>query len=171
MDVDRKLGIAGEGVVGRTPHGFPEPTPIASQIRRITQLTAAMETHLARTLRVNHTDLQVMEHLMESGPLQPSELARRVGVTAAATTQSVDRLVAQGHATRRPHPEDGRRIVVEPVPESVGRAVSELMPLIGGVTEVTAQLSAHDAAIVEGFLSRVVAVYEEVLGEDGDARR
>lgn len=148
--------------------GFPEQTPISSTLRRIIQLSTAMEARLARTLGVNHTDLQVMQHLMQAGSLPPTELARRVGVTAAAATQSVDRLVAQGHATRERHPEDGRRVIVRPRPESVGRAAAELLPLIGGVTSVTAELSDGDAQVVSRFLDRVVGVYVDVLGSDSE---
>jgi DNA-binding MarR family transcriptional regulator len=47
-----------------------------------------------------------------SGPLTPSELARRLGITAAAMTEVLDRLERGRHVRRDPHPSDRRKVVI-----------------------------------------------------------
>lgn len=142
---------------------FPARSEISDRLRMIADLSLRFERHLAGTLGIGSTDLTAMEHLIQSGPLSPSELARRLSITTAAATLMVDRLEAVGHASRSPHPDDGRRIVVVPAQPSVDRTASELLPLVRGVAEVTDGLSERDAAVVGRFLDDVVAVYREVL--------
>ncbi|PVZ94934.1 MarR family transcriptional regulator [Amnibacterium flavum] len=127
------------------------------------KLSADFERRLGRTLAVNHTDLVAMQHLMESGPLSPSELSSRLRISTAAATMVVDRLEAVGHVSRQPHPEDRRKIVVVPREDSVRLAAQELLPLVGGVAQAIADLPAEDAAVIERFLGEVVEHYRAAL--------
>jgi DNA-binding MarR family transcriptional regulator len=54
----------------------------------------------------------VLGELRLSDALTPSELARRVGLTPAATTEVLDRLERAGHVERGPHPGDRRKVLV-----------------------------------------------------------
>ncbi|BDI22651.1 MarR family winged helix-turn-helix transcriptional regulator [Herbiconiux sp. L3-i23] len=145
---------------------MPRGDEISRQLRQMIELSGDFERRLGHTLGVGPTDLSAMQHLMVSGPLPPSELARRLLISTAAATMMVDRLENLGHASRHPHPDDRRKIVVTPARESVDRAAAELMPLIRGVAEVTARLSEEDAATVTRFLGDVLEVYRDVLGEE-----
>ena len=86
-------------------------------LREILYVTADFEAHLGRELAVNPTDLKAMEHLISSGPLSPTELARRLDMSTAAVTTVVDRLVAASHVARSQHPTDRRGVVVERFPD------------------------------------------------------
>src|SRR4051794_23945370 len=97
-----------------TGSGMPEVSPISQQLREVDALSRAFERRLGSVLTVNQTDLTAMEHLIQEGPLTPSELASRLKVSTAASTLVVDRLVALGHAERHPHERDRRKIVVVP---------------------------------------------------------
>ncbi|MDO9395285.1 MAG: MarR family winged helix-turn-helix transcriptional regulator [Herbiconiux sp.] len=141
----------------------PEPDAINLSLREINALSRAFERRLGTVLTVNPTDLQAMEHLISSGPLTPSELATRLGVTTAASTLVVDRLVALGHVERHPHQHDRRKIVVVPARSSVDRAVDELMPVMFGVASLAASLSPSDREVVERFLASVASVYRAAV--------
>lgn len=145
---------------------FPQGGEISLQLREMIRLSSDFERRLGHTLGVGPTDLGAMQHLMQSGPLPPSELARRLLISTAAATMMVDRLQAMGHASRHPHPDDRRKIVVAPNDESVGRAAGELLPLVSGVAEATARLSDEDAAAITRFLGEVLDVYHRALDED-----
>ena len=147
------------------PEGFPEPSPVPLLVRRIFQLEQRFERRLAAALDVNATDLSAMEHLMERGPMTPSELATRLEMSTAATTHVIDRLVAVGHVERRPHPVDRRKITVTPAPASVRRALNELSPMIAGVGDVAASYSAEEQELIAGFLSRIASLYEGLVDE------
>jgi DNA-binding MarR family transcriptional regulator len=141
----------------------PAPTTIGAQLREILTLAHAFERRLGSRLSVNPTDLAAMEHLIDSGPLTPSDLATRLGISTAASTLVVDRLVALGHVSRSPHPHDRRKIVVVPSPDSVARAIGELVPVITSVNDVVASLPPAERETVELFLARVADVYRDAV--------
>ena len=58
-----------------------------------------------------------LHHLDRSGERHPGELARRLGVTPATCTASVDQLVALGFVARRPSVEDRRQIELRVTPK------------------------------------------------------
>jgi DNA-binding MarR family transcriptional regulator len=123
------------------------------------QLSRAFEVHLGHQLTVNLTDLAAMEHLISSGPLGPSELARRLGITPPAVTAVVDRLEELGHATRVTNPADRRAVVVTPAPASVQKAMSILMPMIGDIDATLDGFDSEQQAVIAEYLERVVAAY------------
>ncbi|MBP2456644.1 DNA-binding MarR family transcriptional regulator [Clavibacter michiganensis] len=145
--------------------GVPPEAGEAGELGRILRdvlgLAAGFERRLGGVLEVNPTDMKAMEHLIQEGSLSPTELAGRLGISTAAATLVVDRLVEVGHVDRRPHPHDRRRVVVVPRPASVGRAMAELMPMIGGVARAAAALTDAERDAVTRFLGEVREVYRE----------
>jgi DNA-binding MarR family transcriptional regulator len=129
-------------------------------LQRIRELTAEFERALGEQLTVNPTDLAAMEHLIADGPLTPTELARRLGVTTAAITTSIDRLTAVGHVTRQPNPDDRRGILVVPSPTSIQQAMGMLLPMIMGIDRVLAGFDEQQQAVITSYLAKVVEVYE-----------
>jgi DNA-binding MarR family transcriptional regulator len=142
---------------------LPAVNAINTALHEINTLSRAFEHRLGSVLSVNQTDLAAMEHLIQEGPLTPSDLAARLNVSTAASTLVVDRLVALGHVERHRHEHDRRKIVVVPSRASVNRAVDELMPVMLGVASLVNDLSEADRVVVEGFLERVIALYREVV--------
>jgi DNA-binding MarR family transcriptional regulator len=53
-----------------------------------------------------------------NGPRTPTELARSLGVTAAAMTEVLDRLERGDHIRRDPHPADRRKVVITLRPDT-----------------------------------------------------
>ena len=146
--------------VNRAPH---EATVLLREIR---ELSSAFEAHLGQALSVNPTDLAAMEHLIQDAPLTPTELARRLGLTTAAMTTSIDRLTAVGHVTRAPNPADRRGILVVPAAASVGRAMGMLLPMIMGVDRVLDSYDEAQREVIASYLRQVVGVYREHLPGD-----
>lgn len=150
---------------GNTDYGPPrvdvgQPTRL---LREILEVSDEFESHVGHQLAVNPTDLQAMQHLITSGPLSPTVLARRLGISTAAVTAVVDRLVGVGHATRTQHPTDRRGIVVVPNPASVTRAMGTLMPMIMGIDAVLDEFDDEEKATITAYLERVLEVYRAQL--------
>lgn len=139
-------------------------------IREFLTLSEEFEAHLGRELTVNPTDLQAMQHLIMGGPLGPTELSRRLGISTAATTAVVDRLVAVGHATRTQHPTDRRGVVIVPNPSSVARAMSALMPVIQGIDDVLDEFDAEEQDVITAYLERILEVYRAGFPNDERGR-
>lgn len=176
MDERRKFvpgsetGVSGApALAGPAAASLPPSAAIGLRLHEIVQLSRAFERQVGQALEVNSTDLSAMEHLMQEGPLTPSELSRRLDISTAATTLVVDRLVALGHAQRHPHTSDRRKVVVVPAPSSVARAFAELRPVIGGVAALAEDLTVAERGVVEAFLAQVVEVYRDSLLDGGPA--
>ena len=139
---------------------------ITALLRDIREVTTEFEQRLGEQLTVNPTDLLAMEHLIQDGPLTPTELARRVGVTTAAMTTSIDRLTAVGHVTRSPNPADRRGVLVVPAPASVGKAMGMLLPMIMGIDRVLDSYDEVQREVIASYLREVVEVYRSHLPGD-----
>lgn len=135
-------------------------------VREVHEVSQEFERHLGRQLTVNPTDLHAMEHLIESGPLSPTELARRLDISTAAATTVIDRLTALGHTTRTRHPTDRRGVVVVPSPASAARALSILIPMITRIDGVLDEFSDNEQATITEYLERVLEEYRTQIPAD-----
>ena len=156
---------AGVATDGPAPDGPPRPRArrATELIREFFEVSQEFEAHVGRQLTVNPTDLQAMEHLIMNGPLSPTDLSKRLGISTAATTSVVDRLVALDHASRTQHPTDRRGVIVVPNPRSVERAMGTLMPMIMGVDGVLDGFSDDEQDVITRYLERVLTEYRSHL--------
>lgn len=95
-------------------------------VRQLVRADREMRTRLSGAMRVNPTDLRSLRHVIrvveetEGQPcdqpagVTPRRLADHLGVTTAAVTVLVDRLVASGHLERLPNPRDRRSVLLVP---------------------------------------------------------
>lgn len=137
-------------------------------LRDILDISEEFEQHVGRTLSVNATDLEAMEHLIMSGPLPPTELSRRLNISTPAVTASIDRLIGVGHVTREQHPTDRRSVVVVPNPRSVATAMATLMPMIMGIDSVLDDFDDDEKNVIERYLDQVVTIYRGQLPDPAD---
>lgn len=153
------------------PPGRPEMKVHESTtlLRTFMQVSEAYQQYVGNELTVNQTDLQAMQHLIQSGPLSPSEIARRLDISTAAATIVVDRLVKVGHVTRTPNPADRRGIVVVPEAASVAKAMSTLMPMIMGIDRVINEFDEDEQETISRYLRRVVDVYATSIPSEDEA--
>jgi DNA-binding MarR family transcriptional regulator len=150
-----------------------EPREASRLLRRVIVLSEDVSLGLGRDLAVNPTDFAAMQHLIQSGPIPPSELARRLNISTAAVTVLVDRLVRAGHAQREPHPTDGRRVLVVPADTSVQRAMAVLAPMIGGIDDLLDGYGQREQAAITDYLRKTVDILNrtlERLNGERDAR-
>ena len=83
---------------------------------------------VARRAGLTPTELASLEQLTRH-PWGPGELARHLGVTSAAASGIVDRLVSRGHVERRPDEHDGRRTRVVLTDSGRAEVLGHLMPM------------------------------------------
>jgi DNA-binding MarR family transcriptional regulator len=145
------------------PGGRFQPHEASLLMRHILVIDHDIERQLGRELGVNSTDLDAMQHLMRHGRLSPSELAQRLGISTAAATVAIDRLVRVGHVTREPHPTDRRRLLVVPRPESVQKAMGSLMPMIRETNALLDDYTDGERAAITDYLARTLAIMQRRL--------
>lgn len=76
------------------------------------------ERDLRSSLGLGGNDIAVLRLVVDADAdghlLTPSDVARTLGTSSAATTAIVDRLAGAGHVTRTPNPNDRRSVVLTP---------------------------------------------------------
>ncbi|AOY55600.1 MarR family winged helix-turn-helix transcriptional regulator [Candidatus Rhodoluna planktonica] len=137
-----------------------EAKPATRLLREVIEHSADYSRIVGEHLDVNRTDFEAMQQLIENGPMTAGELAKAVGVSPGSATVMIDRLVAVGHVTRKPNPNDRRGVIVVPNPKSVSEAWKHISPLIVASEAELAQMSKKEQAAVERYLERMLAVYQ-----------
>ncbi|WP_436535506.1 MarR family winged helix-turn-helix transcriptional regulator [Actinoplanes sp. HUAS TT8] len=140
--------------------GPPAEGDIRARIQQLTLRQQRFERRIARDLGVDRPGLEAMDHLISAGPTSPTDLARRLDISTAATSLVLNRLEASGHIRRERHPTDGRKLVVTASEPSADEAHRLVAPLIGGVEDLIATLSDQESATVLKFLDALIQVYD-----------
>ncbi len=131
-------------------------------LRELTDLSRRVTPSLARRAGLTRTELDTLDALMVE-PLGPSEVAHRLGVSSAAATGIVDRLVAHGHAERRPHDQDGRRTVVAVTDSGRAELVGHLMPMFIELAELDRSFTDAEREVVERYLTGAARAMRRLL--------
>ena len=150
-----------ERSTGSVPHGSRgpqsewvdgwEPGPVLDALRRLLDSGRRATPALARRAGLTHTELSVLEHVMDEA-VGPTELAQRLGVTSAAASGIVDRLVARGHVERQAHPTDRRRTAVVATESGREELMGHLVPMFAELQHVAQGLSEDERDVVLRFL-------------------
>ena len=126
-------------------------SPTLSALRGLLNTSGQVSPALARRTGLSHTELSGLEHILEE-PLGPSELAHRIGVTSAAASGIVDRLVTRGHVERQPHATDRRRTVVVCTSSGERELMGHLMPMFAELARLDAEFTQEERAVIHRFL-------------------
>lgn len=118
--------------------------------------TQSLDDEVGRRLGVGPADLRCLDWLVDE-PRSASELARRTGLTPAATTSMIDRLERKGFVRRTADPADRRRVVVEMTEEGHRRTWELYGPM---VTEGLPMLESLSTAELELLVKHLVAIRE-----------
>ncbi|MEV4169230.1 MarR family transcriptional regulator [Nonomuraea sp. NPDC049709] len=117
---------------------------------------------VAQRVGVGPTDLLCLHSLNREGPSTAGALSARLGRTTGAITQMIDRLQKAGYVRRTRHPDDRRSVVIEAVPEALGKVAE----LYAGLDERSRRLmggySAEQLEVVHDFL---VATHRSAVEE------
>ena len=117
---------------------------------------------VARQAGLSTSELHSLRHLMR-GPVGPVDLAKLLGVTSAASSGVVDRLVNRGHAERRPHPDDGGRTAVVITDSGRAEVLARMTPMFESLAALDATLDEHDREVVERYLRGATAAMRNLM--------
>lgn len=131
-------------------------------LRSLLSTSERTKPALARRTKLSHTELSVLEHVLEH-QAGPSELADRLGVTTAAASGIVDRLATYGHVQREPHASDRRRTIVAPTDSGREEVLGHLMPMFRELAKIDEDMTPEERAIVVRFLRQAEQAIERLL--------
>ncbi|MGL4744943.1 MAG: MarR family winged helix-turn-helix transcriptional regulator [Dermatophilaceae bacterium] len=127
------------------------PSPALAALDELVQVAGQMPHDVARQAGISTTELHALRHLSQA-EMGPVDLARALGVTSAASSGVVDRLVARGHVERRPHPDDGRRTTVVLTESGSAELFQRLAPMFSALAELDAALTDGERDTVARYL-------------------
>jgi DNA-binding MarR family transcriptional regulator len=113
----------------------------------------AVDAAAADVFGVNRTDLRILGAVAD-GPRTAGQVAAAVHLSPAAATTAIQRLVARGHLTREPDPEDRRRAVVALTGSARELAERIYGPVGAAGTASLRRWSAAELELIADFLER-----------------
>ncbi len=131
-------------------------------LQELVDVAALVPHEVARQAGLSTSELHSLRHLMDT-PMGPVELARALGVTSAASSGVVDRLVARGHAERRPHPDDGRRTEVVITESGRVEVFVRLAPMFAALAQLDSSLTEPERELVERYLRGATAAMRALM--------
>jgi DNA-binding MarR family transcriptional regulator len=146
-----------------------DSSDLGERMRAVARAQHRFNIKTAHIMGLAPNDVWALEHLLSEGPLGPAELARRLGVTAAAMTTLLDRLEQAGHVARGQHPSDRRRLVVTPTETGRGDAYSAIAPFLTELESAEADLTPDERAVVARYLDRVIAALQAFGSPESEA--
>lgn len=141
-----------------------EQTGSLAALREVIERGGRLRHVIARRAGVSESDLVALQHLMR-GPLGPAEIARILDVSTAASTGLVDRLAQRGHVRRRPHDQDRRRTRIEVTTSGREEVLAHLLPMFVALDGLDASFTEAERAVVERYLTGVLAAFDELEGQ------
>ena len=128
------------------------------------QALSAESDELSRAFCARHdlsaNDFRALLHVLVSerdgDPLTQSELGRRIGVSGAAITYLVDRMVQSGHLTREAHPSDRRKVLLRYADHGSAVARSFFTPLGGHTRASLDEFSATELGTAHRVLTALI---------------
>ncbi|HTI74435.1 MAG TPA: MarR family winged helix-turn-helix transcriptional regulator [Mycobacterium sp.] len=133
---------------------------IAADVRAMTAESDQIGRHFAGRHDVAANDFRALLHIMvaeTSGvPLTAGDLRRRMGVSGAAITYLVERMIASGHVRREADPADRRKVLLRVADHGMDVARGFFSPLADHTRRALAGISDDDLAAAHRTFTAVV---------------
>ncbi|OBI83986.1 MarR family winged helix-turn-helix transcriptional regulator [Mycobacterium asiaticum] len=106
---------------------------ISADLREMSTESDQIGRLFALSQDVRPTDFRALLHIMVAEtagrPMTSGDLSQRMGLSGAAITYLVDRLIESGHIRRDSHPEDRRKVILRHSEPGLATARSFFTPL------------------------------------------
>lgn len=125
---------------------------VRAALRRLTSEIDGVDQRAAARFGISRTDLRCIDVLRVAGSLTASELADAVGLTSGGLSIALERLERAGYVSRRRHPDDRRKVIVEAT-AAVAPLEVEIFGALG--KRVAAVISSYDdqqLELIAGYL-------------------
>jgi len=165
--------------VARYHREFPDIDPqverIVAAVFRLNRRMDIAYGRQLRTLDLTNAEWEVLKELVLAGrpyQLTPGELARRLGLTPAAMTHRIDRMVDGGLVTRERDAENRVRVIIELTPEGRTKWLETMRMASVFEEDLLSDLSGEEretiAALLTRMLVRVEAAQPDAAGRTDD---
>ncbi|MCI3274613.1 MarR family winged helix-turn-helix transcriptional regulator [Streptomyces cylindrosporus] len=149
------------------PRPSATPAQALSAMDHLIATSMIGQQEMAQRVGLNVTDLTCFAYVIEAGEnlLTAGDLAARAHVTTGAVTGILNRLERAGYVTRRPDPNDRRRVRVAAQPEAEARVRELYEPYYARLMTLFADYSPEEIAVLTDWFTRASALAAGYLEE------
>ncbi|OBG40665.1 MarR family winged helix-turn-helix transcriptional regulator [Mycobacterium sp. E3198] len=144
---------------------------IAADARALTAESDQLGRVFAAVHRLGPSDFRALLHILVAetagAPLTSGELRQRMGLSAAAITYLVERMINSGHIRRDTHAEDRRKVILRYSDPGLDTARSFFTPLGTHTRAALDDLSDADLAAAHRVFTALIAAMRHFQGELG----
>jgi DNA-binding MarR family transcriptional regulator len=142
---------------------------IAADVRAITAESDQIGRHFASRHEVAANDFRALLHIMvaetSGSPLTAGDLRQRMGVSGAAITYLVERMIASDHVRRESDPTDRRKVILRVADHGIHVARGFFTPLAEHTRRALADIPDEDLAAAHRTFSAVVNAMQAFRSE------
>ncbi|SOX52919.1 MarR family transcriptional regulator [Mycobacterium ahvazicum] len=147
---------------------------IAADARTLSAESDQMGRVFAAVHRLHPNDFRALLHILvaetSGAPLTSGELGQRMGLSAAAITYLVERMINSGHITRDSDANDRRKVILRYSDPGMATARSFFSPLGIHTRAALDDLPDADLAAAHRVFTAVIAAMRHFQGELGSAQ-
>ncbi|MEV3960185.1 MarR family winged helix-turn-helix transcriptional regulator [Nocardia sp. NPDC050193] len=140
-------------------------TEIATDIRALTAVSEQIGHLFAHSHALRSTDFRALMHIAtaeaEGRPLTAGQLRELMGLSPAAITYLIERMIASGHIHRETDPGDRRRVLLHYSDHGMSVAEEFFHPLGRRTRSALAALPTADLAAAHRVLTAVVSAMRD----------
>jgi DNA-binding MarR family transcriptional regulator len=142
---------------------------IAADVRILSVESERIGQTFAGRNELGANDFRALMHVMAAedaeAPLTAGDLSRRMGISGAAITYLVERLIRSGHIRRESDPGDRRKVIVRYADHGMSVARAFFTPLAGYNHAALAELPDSDLAAAHRVFTAVTAALRSFADE------
>ena len=156
-----------ETVLAMIPEHERSSLRLGMELVRLGRISEVLLEQAAEEFGLNSSEATTLSALLFSGPLQemlPSEIQRRVAHTSAGVTGILRRLETKQLIERRPHPSDGRCLLVRLTPAGARLIRAFLQRRATAYAAHFAEMNAEVVAELIDSIGAVLANLERAAG-------
>jgi DNA-binding MarR family transcriptional regulator len=147
---------------------------IAADARALTAESDQMGRVFAAAHRLGTSDFRALLHILVAetagAPLTSGELRQKMGLSAAAITYLVERMINSGHIRRDTHAEDRRKVILRYSDPGLDTARSFFTPLGVHTRAALDELPDADLAAAHRVFTALISAMRHFQGELGSPR-
>jgi DNA-binding MarR family transcriptional regulator len=148
---------------------------ISADLREMSTESDQIGRLFAVSQDVRPTDFRALLHIMVAEtagrPMTSGDLSQRMGLSGAAITYLVDRLIESGHIRRESHPADRRKVILRYSEPGLDTARSFFTPLGMHNRAALKDLPDADLAAAHRVFAALIAAMRQFQGELGASGR
>lgn len=161
-----ELGISEQVAVYQRefPLVDPQVETIVQTLSRVTRRMNVAYTRQLTVLGITSADWEVLKALVIAGSpyrLGPGDLAKRLGLTPAAMTHRIDRMVAEDLVTRERDESNRVRVIIELTENGRDKWLESMRMAAVFEEELLQDVVGDERAVLSGMLGRMLRRIEE----------